>query len=442
MNNSARHLDDVAILEGGRVPPGPAEEERSTQDLLGWTNKLFEQYGNIFQATAHGARAYFVASPEYAQRILRTNWQNYRLGQEFKRIALLLGAGLVVSEGELWKRQRRIIQPAFRDETIGALAGLVAAANVSLLKKWKQAAEEKKTVNVTRDTSLMVLEVVLTAIFGRDYDEIAHRFKFLSDEPVRDLQFVQTFRSVEGTVLKVVSERRTKNVNPADILGMLMAARDRDTGLPMSDGQLVNEVMTLIVAGHETTASVLNWTWFLLSENHDVEQKLSRELLQLDSNTIPGVKDLSRLSYTCQVLDEALRLYPPVWLISRRSVEDDWLGEYFVPAGTQIYISSYFIQRHPALWAEPDRFNPDRFAPAASQGRHPLSMLPFSSGPRNCIGEFLSRLEMQIHLTVIAKELRLRAKMEGTPPELDAYVNLRSKHDFIMTPELKRHANG
>ena len=439
MTNSAS-VGHTAISGGAPTPPRPAEDHHPAQDFLSWTNRQFGQYGDVFQGSVRGARAYFVASPEHAQRILRTNWQNYRKGQELKRVALLLGAGLVVSDGEMWRRQRRMIQPAFRDESIGALALAIAGANVDLKNRWKRAAQEKKPVNVTRDTSLMVLEVVLVAIFGLDYGQVAHHFKFLSDESVRDLQFVQKFRSVESALLNIVIERRRKNVGSADILGMLMAARDRDSDEAMSDGQLVKEIMTLIVAGHETTASVLNWMWYLLSQHPDVEEKLSMELRRLPDDEFPDVAELPNYFYTRQVLSETLRLYPPGWLISRRAVRDDWLGDYFVPAGTEIYISIYYIQRHPQIWDSPDCFDPDRFAPGASKCRHPLSMLPFSAGPRNCIGEFLSRLEMQIHAMTMVKELRLCRGKEIAPPELDAYVNLRSKHDFTMTPELKSHA--
>jgi cytochrome P450 len=399
----------------------------------------FERYGDIYKASIYGTGAYVISSPEYAQHILRANWQNYTKGQEFKRVALLLGNGLVVSEGELWKKQRRMIQPAFHHDAIGALTGVITTANAALLGRWKQAALKNESVNVTRDISLMVLEVVLIAIFGPDYECVAPHFNILSDESARDLQFAQAFRALGKIVVQVAARRRNENTNATDILGMLMAARDRDSGQAMPDHQLVNEIMTLIVAGHETTATTLNWAWYLLSQHPEVEDKLSAELEKLTAGECPRLDDLPKLSYTRQVIDETLRLYPAVWLISRRALGDDRLGDYFVPAGTEIYISPYFIQRHPGLWQAPDRFNPERFGPGHSQDRHPLAMLAFSAGPRNCIGEFLSRLEMQIHLMTIAKELRLRY-VETAPPELDAGVNLRSKNDFIMIPEIRTSA--
>jgi cytochrome P450 len=222
---------------------------------------------------------------------------------------------------------------------------------------------------------------------------------------------------------------------------MLMGAGDQKTGEAMPDRQLVNEIRTLIVAGHETTASTLNWIWYLLSQHLEVEDKLSRELNHLIGNKFPDLDDLPKFTYTRQVIEEALRLYPSGWLLTRRALKDDQLGDYLVPAGTEVYISPYFIQRHPDLWRDPARFDPDRFAPDRSHERHPLAMLPFSTGPRNCIGEFFARTEMQIHLMMIASRLRMRSVGKNSP-ELEAGVNLRSKSDFIMKPALKASANG
>ena len=261
-------------------------------------------------------------------------------------------------------------------------------------------------------------------------------FSILTDESARNLQFAEEFRSL-GTIINwVATERRIKNIKFNDILGMLLEARDRDSGRVMPDHQLVNEIMTLIVAGHETTASTLNWVWYLLSQHPEVEEKLWRELNDVHASELPDLNDLGRFTYTRHILDEALRLYPPGWLMTRRALKDDYLGDYFVPAGTEIYISTYHIQRHPELWEAADCFRPDRFGPDFSQERHPPTMLPFSVGPRNCIGEIFARLEMQIHLMMVAKQLRLGYD-ERKAPELDAGVNLRSKYDFTMIPEIK-----
>jgi cytochrome P450 len=419
-----------------RIPPGPAEKYNTSQDLLSWMSDQFKRFGNIYKASVYGTNVYVVSDPQDAHYILCKNWQNYKKGQDIKRVGLLLGNGLMVSEGEFWKTQRRMIQPAFHHEAICALTKVIRTANLRLLKKWEHAAQEKASVNVTRDVSLMVLNTVLISIFGDDYEQVAPHFSVLSDESARNLQFAQAFRSLGKVVVKVAAQRRNENIISPDILGMLMEARDREKGQVMPDRQLVSEIMTLIVAGHETTASSLNWAWYLLSQNSAVEEKLSRELSNLLGSEVPEVGDLPKFTYTRQIIEEVLRLYPPGWLMTRRALKDDQLGDYFVPAGTEIYISPYFIQRHPALWEAPDLFDPDRFETDQAQNRHALAMLPFSAGPRKCIGEFFARIEMQIHLTTIAKQLRLRW-VGGKPIELEAGVNLRSKNDFIMNPEIK-----
>jgi cytochrome P450 len=417
------------------IPVGPAERYNTSEDLLTWMSDQFKRFGDIYKASVYGTNVYVVSDYQYADYVLRANWQNYKKGQAIKRVGLLLGNGLMVSEGGFWKSQRRMIQPAFHHEAIGALMTVLTTANVALLKEWEHAARRQASVNVTRDVSLMILKVVLVSIFGDDYQQVAPHFGILSDESARDLQFAQAFRSLGKMVAQVATQRRKENRTSTDILGMLMEARDRETGQGIPDCQLVSEIMTLVVAGHETTASTLNWTWYLLSQDSQVEEKLSRELNHLLGSESPELGDLPKFTYTRQVIEEALRLYPPGWLMTRKALKDDRLGDYFVPAGTEIYISPYLIQRHPALWEAPDHFNPDRFKADQLQDRHTLTMLAFSAGPRKCIGELFARIEMQIHLMTIGKQLRLR--YAGKPPELEAGVNLRSKYDFIMTPEIK-----
>jgi cytochrome P450 len=419
-----------------KLPPGPSEDYAQSQDLLSWMTENFNRYGDIYKSSVYGTNVYVISDPKYVQHVLRTNWLNYTKGQDNKRVRMLLGNGLMVSKGEFWIKQRRMSQPAFRHESIGALLPAFRAANLALLKNWELAAERKETVNVTRDTSLMVLEVVLRSIFGDDYAHVTPHFRILSDEPERSMKFAQEFRALEKMVVQVIDKRRSRNAMIRDILGQLMEARDRQTGEAMSDHQLVTEIMGLVVAGHETTASTLNWIWYLLSQNSDAERKLSKELNNLPGGEFLQLDGLAQFSYTRQVIEEALRLYPPGWLMTRKALNADQLGEYFVPAGTEIYISPYLIQRHPAYWEAPHQFNPDRFNSDKSRDRHERAMLPFSVGPRNCIGENLARIEMQIHLITVAQKLRLRY-VQNKPLELDIGINLRSKHDFIMNPEIK-----
>jgi cytochrome P450 len=418
------------------TPPASAEPYSPARDLFSWMDEQFRLHGDIFKASIFGVSAYVIRNPEHVQHVLRKNWQNYARGQAIKRIALLLGNGLIVSEGDFWKRQRRMVQPAFHRNAMAALMRDITAANAAMLETWQQAARDGQSVNVTYDVSRLVLKVVLQAIFGTDYQAVAEPFNILSDESSRDMQFAQTFRALRKLVGAVVAQRRAGGRSGADILGMLIEARDRKSDEGMSDAHVVNELMTLVVAGHETTAITLNWCWYFLARHPDVEQKISAELDRVGADGAPGMEDLAKFTYTRQVLEEAMRLYPPLWLMTRKAVRDDRLGDYVVPAGTEIYVPAYFIQRNPAMWDDPDRFDPDRFDLTAGSMRHELAQMPFGAGPRNCVGEPLARLEMQIHLMTIVPKLRLRHAATAMP-ELEAGVNLRSKHDFIMTPEIK-----
>ena len=418
------------------VPPGPTAKYEKTQDLLEWMNEQFNRFGDIYRASIFGTEVYVINDPQYVDHVLRRNWQNYTKGLTINRVRVLLGNGLMVSEGALWKGQRQMIQPAFHHEMTCALIDVIGAANLVLLGKWRRAARNRESVNITRDISDMILKVVLTSIFGDDYGQVAPHFEVLFDESARNLRFAEAFRPVRNVVLDVATRRRERS-STSDILSMLTLARDRTSGQPMASNQLVNEIMTLVVAAHETTAGSLNWVWYLLSRHPEVEDKLLTELNTLSGSTVPRLVDMPKLGYTRHVLDETLRLYPAGWLMTRKALKDDQLGQYIVPSGTEVYISPYLIQRHPAIWDRPDQFDPDRFEAGPSRERHPMTMLPFSAGPRKCIGEALARLEMQMHLAMIAKHLRLRCS--GTQRvQLEAGVNLRNKYDFMMTPEIRR----
>jgi cytochrome P450 len=418
------------------IPPGPIRQYDPKEDLLGWMNDHFRIFGDIFKASIYGVTAYVTRNSLHANHVLADNSHNYRKGLATKRIAMLLGNGLMVSEGQFWRTQRRMIQPAFHRRTIGRLFENIVKSNLQLLRKWELAACRADSINITRDINHMILDVILMAIFGSDYMRVADHFEILSNEHARDLGFAQTFGTLRKIVQNVIDRRRDKPTEFDDILSMLMSARDEKAGQPMSDHQLFNEIRTLIVAGHETTASTLNWTWYLLSQHPEVEEKLSAEFTNLSDNKPLTLDSLSNFEYTRRILDEVLRLYPAGWLLTRRAIEDDHLGEYFVPKGTEIYVSPYFIQRHPDLWKDPEVFNPDRFELKGNQDRRHTAMLPFSIGPRVCIGESLARLEMQVHLLTIGRRLRLRLVAQQRP-ELEAAVNLRSKNDFIMNLELK-----
>lgn len=418
-----------------RIPPGHDQGYQTTEDLLAFMQENFERYGDIYRTSIYGDPVYVINSPEYVHHVLLGNWRNYiRRGQAVKRIALSLGNGLISSNGETWVKQRRFMQPAFTRGSVRSFWEAFVRPTVALRERWRQAALREESVDVTHDVSHAVLEVTLSAIFGEDYARVAPHFALIAEES-RDLSFAQTCATLRELIARIAEERRAAGREGQDILSMMMHTRERESGCPMTDGDLARQGITLVIAGHETTASLLNWVWYLLAKHPHVEERLLAELAALGDAPLT-FETVAGLGYLQQVLEEALRTYPPLWMLTRRAVHGDHLGEYFVPAGTEIYISPFLLQRHPKLWESPADFDPDRFAAEKTKERHPLATCPFGAGPRNCIGELFARIEMQVHLALILKEMHL-AYPETAPAEYVAGVNLLSRDHFIMRPELR-----
>jgi cytochrome P450 len=419
-----------------RIPSGPPIPYNPQDDLFTWMTANFFKYGDIYKASIYRNNVYVVSAPDFCERILRLNWRNYeRKGLVVQRISIALGNCLITSNGEFWVSQRRMVQTAFTRDAVLSLGHLIGRLNLDVIEKWKKAASHRENVNVTQDISRLVLKVTLLSIFGDDYETLAPQFDSFVETSLRDFKFAQDVNTLRQLVLQVLTERRRRQCPAADILAKLMQARNRDTNALMSDPQLVREVLTLVVAGHETTASLLNWLWYLIAAHPDVESGLIDEFTRLPWDTIPAAETLPNYVYARQVIDEALRLYPPLWLMTRRAVADDRLGEFFVPAGTEIYISPYLIQHNPSLWEAPEEFAPGRMSREKRPERE-LAFCPFGGGPRNCIGEFFARLEIQLHLMMVLRELRLRQDA-AQRPEITTGINLLNKHDFIMAPEVR-----
>jgi len=421
------------------LPPSPTQgfEQGLVENDLDTMFQLFKTYGDIYQVYAPQRQTYtyVISHPEYIKHVLARNYKNYIKGIGIERVRILLGNGIMASEGEFWKKQRRMIQPAFHRRAIGKLSGLMSACNTTLLQQWLAKAERGDIINVSEDTSQVTLEIVLKALFGEDLDDFQRRggnpFVVVKDDPARNLEFARKFRALGGLVLDIVNERRKTGRRGLDILSMLIEARDEQTGEPMADKHLVNEVLTLIVAGHETTASALNWTWYLLSQHPAVQDQLHQELERELGGHTPSMEDLSKLPYTHQIMDEALRLYPPGWLLTRRALGEDEIGGYYVVPKTDIFLCPYIVHRHPDFWTEPEAFKPERFEPERSKERHRYAYFPFAAGPRRCIGDFFAMTEMQMHLAIIAQRLRL-VRADDKPIAMEPEVNLRMKDNLFM----------
>jgi len=410
----------------------------STDDSLERMTELFAQLGDTYRVYAPGRKSYtyVINHPDDVKRVLVGNHRNYTKGVGLDRVKILLGNGIMTSEGELWRRQRAMLQPLFHRRVITQFAQVIAAANDRFIERWEAQARRGELVNVTDDMSELTLDVVLRSIFGRDLDRLAQQlggnpFEVITREPARNLQFAYKFRSLARLVGELIARRRTTPEEHFDYIAMLMNARDKETGEAMSERLLIDEIMTLVVAGHETTASALNWTWYLLSCNPDVDARLHAEIAAAPLDAAPGLAQMEALPYTQQVLNEALRLYPPGWVLSRRAVAADVLGGYPVPAGTDVLLSPYLLHRHPRYWREPDAFRPERFAPEHEAERPRFAYMPFAAGPRHCIGETFALYEMLIHLYKVARHYRLH-RASDEPIEIEAQINLRTRKPLFM----------
>jgi cytochrome P450 len=436
----------TAAASANRHPP-EAElqfDVGSTDDSLERMVELFARHGDTYRVFVPARRSYtyVIHHPDDVKRVLVGNHRNYTKGLGLDRVRILLGKGIMTSEGELWKRQRYMMQPLFHRRVITEFARLIAAANDRFIARWEELARRGELVNLTDEMSELTLEIVLRSIFGRDLDRLtqqlgANPFAVVTREQSRDLQFAYKFRSLTKLVAQLLERRRAEPEEHFDYVAMLLEARDKESGAPMSERELIDEVMTLIVAGHETTASGLNWTWYLLARHPEVEARLHAELDAAPELAAPSLAEMEALACTGQVVNEALRLYPPGWLLSRRTVAADVLGGFEVPAGTNVLLPLYLLHRHPRYWKEPDRFWPERFAPEHEAERPRFAYMPFAAGPRHCIGETFALYEMLMHLYKVARRYRL-VYVPDKPLELEAQINLRTRHPLHMRLEERR----
>ena len=413
----------------------------STDDSLERMIELFARHGDIYRVyvPARQSHTYVVHHPDDVKRVLVSNHRNYTKGLGLDRVKILLGKGLMTSEGELWNRQRYMMQPFFHRRVITQFAEVIGTANSRLLDRWEAVARRGEPVDLTDEMSALTLDIVLRAIFGRDLERMSQElggnpFDVITRDQGRNLQFAFKFRSLTKLVAGLIERRRREQEEHFDYVAMLMNVRDKDGGEPMKERQLIDEVLTLVVAGHETTASGLNWTWYLLSQHPEAEARLHAELATVTDDPAPGLPQMEQLAYTQQVINEALRLYPPGWLLSRRTVQPDVLSGYEIPAGANVLLPLYLLHRHPRYWKDPDTFFPERFAPDHDAERPRFAYMPFAAGPRHCIGETFALYEMLMHLHRVARHFRL-IHIPDKPIELEAQINLRTRYPLHMRLE-------
>jgi cytochrome P450 len=387
--------------------------------------------------------------PRDIEYVLVTNSSNFTKSADYRALARVLGNGLLTNEGKSWHRQRGLIQPAFRRENIVSYAPVMTRAASRMLGSW----DSGESRNVHEDMMAVTLEIVAQCLFGAEVTGLAERVgkamqvvtdRFITEAsqalllPFDLPDFIaparrRAVRELNKIINGMICERRASNQPRGDLLDMLLQVRDSEER-PMSDAQLRDEVMTLFLAGHETTAIALSWTCFLLAENPQIETKLVEELRAVLRGREPTVEDLPHLRYTEMVLKESMRLYPAVWGIGRRAVSDCEIGGYRVPAGTNIFIFQSLTQRDPRFFSNPDIFDPERWREDPVRlGKIPrFAYFPFGGGPRVCVGASFAMLESSLLLAMIQQRFQLRL-VPGHPIQPIASVTLRPKQGIRVT---------
>jgi cytochrome P450 len=410
---------------------------------------------DILERNLLGRRRFIVNDPAAIKHVLIDNAANYRKTEIGRRVLEPgLGKGLITSEGETWRQHRRIMSPAFDHRSIAAYTPIMAGAAGELSAQWSKLA---KGAGIDVATAMMqvTLDIISRTMFSSDSDDIVHvmersvgRYQTEMRPNILDLLNVplwlagfsrrnvpaRTFGEFDAMVERLI-ETRTRNPGdfPKDLLGRLIAARDDQTGGGMSAKEVRDHVITIFMAGHETTAMAMTWTWFLLSQHPAEEAKLHAELDGVLHGREPNADDVAKLGYTRMVVEESMRIYPPVHTIAREAIGEDALAGKRIPGGSTVLIVPWLLHRHAKLWENPDRFDPERFSAERSQGRARFAYLPFGGGKRICIGAAFALTEATILLATLAQRFRLRL-VPGHRVEPQGLITLRARHGMQMIP--------
>ena len=396
------------------------------KDTLGFFLRAGTEHPHIVKIELGPSRMHLVSHPDGVKHVLQDNQRNYV--KKYDQAKPLLGDGLVTSEGELWRRQRRLIQPAFHKQKLAELLPMMTGATQEMLDDWRKRGGADEPLDLAREIMLLTQTIILRTMFSTDITENAEAiadafsttlehlnlsivapFPILHALPTpANRRFREAMLVIDKAVYGMIAERRESGVKRGDLLQMLIDARDEETGQGMSDKQMHDEVLTIFLAGHETTAALLGWTFYLLGQNPEAAERLQAEIDSTLNGSAPTLEQIGSMQYTGQVLHEALRLYPPAWMFARTPVEDDVIGGYPVPAGSMIMLSPFVTHRLPQVWDEPDRFDPDRFAPGADPTRPRYAFFPFGGGPRLCIGNNFALMEAPAILSMILHNFKFR----------------------------------
>lgn len=438
-------------------PPGPKARLISgvmreyQADPLGFATRCAREFGDVVSARFLYVPCFFISHPDYIETVLVTQQRNFIKPISFQTpfMRRLVGNGLLSSEGEFWKRQRRLAQPAFHRERINGYSQVMSEYAVRKIAAW-QTGEVR---DMHEEMMQLTLEIVAKTLFDADVADTAKEvgdllsiivepfsyqatYKWILDNRLptpANRRFHRTAQRLDEIIFGIINERRASQADRGDLLSMLLAAQDDDGG-QMTDQQLRDEAMTLFLAGHETTALVLSWVWYLLAQNPAAEAKLAAELAAVLGGRTPTMADLPALKYADQVIKETMRLYPPAFAMGRQALHDCELGGYRIPAKSQLFFFTYVVQRDPRYFDAPDEFRPERWTEEFVKQLPRYAYFPFGGGPRLCIGNSFATMEAVLILATIAQQFRLKLEPGQIIKPLPS-VTLRPERGIKMTLE-------
>lgn len=420
------------------------------RDRLGMMTTAAARWGDAARLPVGPKTLYFFNHPGHAKHVLADNAANYHKGIGLVHARRALGDGLLTSEGELWRKQRKVVQPAFQSRRIAAQAGIVAEEAAALVDRLRTLGRQGP-VDVFHEMTGLTLGVLGRTLLdtdlgrfpsiGRDFTAVQDQAMFelatLSAVPPwvplpRQLRFRRARRRLQTIVDQLVDERGDHSGDRDDVLSRLIVSARAESDPRVGRQRLRDELVTLLLAGHETTASTLSWALYLVDKHPEVRERLREEATTVLGDRLPTFDDLGRLRYTAMVIDEVVRLYPPVWILPRKTLADDVVGGYHVPAGVDVLICPYTLHRHRAFWDRPEEFDPERFDPVRSTDRPRYAYIPFGAGPRFCVGNHLGLMEAAFVLSMLVRELRLtKVATHQVVPE--PMLSLRMRGGMPMT---------
>ncbi len=420
-------------------------------DMLGFLTRVSEEYGDIVYYKLGSRKMYLLNNPEHIKDVLVTNNRNFEKSRALKRTKIVLGEGLLTNEGEPHIKQRRTIQPVFHHERIRSYGDVMAEYASRVGEDWQNGS----VVNIHKEMMKLTLSIVSKTIFDSDMesesDEIGQSLtdlvslfprllfpysEYVDNWPLPANRRFQEAKSKLDEIIYALIEERKKNPGARkDLLSMLLEAQDEEgDGGAMTDLQVRDEALTLFLAGQESTANSLVWTWYLISQHPQVEKKMYEEVSSVLNGSLPTLNDLGKLSYTQNVFKEALRLYPPAWAVARQVKEDYEVGGYVIPAGADIFMSQYVVHRDPRLYREPQRFIPERWSSEETKELPRFAYFPFGGGTRRCIGEPFAWMEGVILIATIASKWKMRlVPHQKIVPQ--ALITIRPKNGMNMILE-------